>query len=101
VLESDPQYVDLTRAQECFRARLTPKPWRCGVTRPDRNFPRETAALEEAHARWLTTYERKSSGFATCRFIQTLGSANQCPEAQQVVLWHDRITRASESLPLA
>lgn len=100
-LESDPQYIDLTRAQECFRARLTPKPWRCGVTRPDRCFPRETAAQEEAHSRWLTNYERKSSGFATCRFVQTLGPATQCPEAEQVVLWHDRITRASEALPLA
>ncbi|QIF02497.1 hypothetical protein [Roseimicrobium sp. ORNL1] len=96
-LGSDPQYIDLTRAQECFRARLTPKPWRCGVERPNRSFPRETPAAENAHMKWLTGYERASSKFATCRYVQTLGSTTQCPEAQLVVLWHDRITRASES----
>jgi hypothetical protein len=101
-LGSDPQYIDLTRAQECFRARLTPKPWRCNVERPNRAFPRETSAAEEAHALWLTAYEQASSRFATCRYVQTLGSTTQCSEAQLVVLWHDRITRASEpSLPLA
>ncbi len=30
-LKSDPLYIRLCRAQECFRARLTPKPWRCGI----------------------------------------------------------------------
>lgn len=101
-LGSDPQYIDLTRAQECFRARLTPKPWRCGVERPNRSFPRETSAADQAHARWLTGYERACSSFATCRYVKTLGSTTQCPESQRVVLWHDRITRASESsLPLA
>jgi len=27
-LRSDPEYVKLCRIQECYRARLTPKPWR-------------------------------------------------------------------------
>lgn len=27
-LKADPRYIDLCKTQECFRARLTPKPWR-------------------------------------------------------------------------
>lgn len=101
-LDSDHKYVELTRVQQCFRARLTPKPWRCDIPPPIRIFPRESAALQRKHAKWLTSYERASSKFATCRYVQTLGATTQCPEAQLVVLWHDRITRASESsLPLA
>ena len=30
-LGADPLYRKLCQAQKCFRARLTPKPWRCGV----------------------------------------------------------------------
>jgi len=33
-LNSDPLYIRLCKAQECFRARLTPKHWRCGVEAP-------------------------------------------------------------------
>lgn len=33
-LDSDPLYVSLTRRQECFRARLSPKPWRVGARVP-------------------------------------------------------------------
>jgi hypothetical protein len=29
-LRADPDYVRLCAVQECYRARLTPKPWRCG-----------------------------------------------------------------------
>ncbi|MGH2485254.1 MAG: hypothetical protein ACRDHE_04485, partial [Ktedonobacterales bacterium] len=31
---SDPLYVRLCQAQGCFRARLTPKPWRCRTSVP-------------------------------------------------------------------
>jgi hypothetical protein len=29
-LGADPLYRKLCKTQKCFRARLTPKPWRCG-----------------------------------------------------------------------
>ena len=32
-LGADPLYRKLCKAQKCFRARLTPKPWRCGLRR--------------------------------------------------------------------
>ena len=40
-LGADPAFVQLCRAQKTFRARLTPKPWRCGLQAPSSDFPRQ------------------------------------------------------------
>ncbi len=42
-LSADRLYVRLCKAQSCYRARLTPKPWRIGLTYPDpaTRFPRK------------------------------------------------------------
>jgi hypothetical protein len=100
-LKSDRKYIELTRVQQCFRARLTPKPWRCDIPLPIRVFPREGTALQDGHARWLNEYERVCARFATCRYVTTLGSSDACPAAETAVLWHDRVTKANEALPLA
>lgn len=39
-LGCDPYCTLLCRVQKCFRARLTPKPWRCGVAALSVRFPR-------------------------------------------------------------
>ena len=36
---ADPLYRKLCQTQKCFRARLTPKPWRCGVPNPPTRWP--------------------------------------------------------------
>ena len=36
---SDPLYIRLCKAQECFRRRLSAKFWRCGADRPPSRFP--------------------------------------------------------------
>lgn len=100
-LGSDPHYVQLTKAQECFRARLTPKPWRCGVPRSNRIFPREDPRIADAHEAWLRLYAAASEPYATCRFITTLGRGRQCEAAARLVRVHDDATRATSSLPLA
>lgn len=100
-LGSDPQYVRLTRAQRCFRARLTPKPWRCGMPRPDRTWPREDRSREERYARWLRAYSDAGAAYAVCRFVAELGSRRRCEEAERLVRVHDEATRAASGLPLA
>ncbi len=100
-LGSDPQYVQLTKVQHCFRARLTPKPWRCGIDRAPRKFPREDAALEQEHQQWLRSYATASAPFATCRFVVELGRGDRCADAERLVRVHDEATRAESSLPLA
>lgn len=98
---SDPQYVQLTHIQKCFRARLTPKPWRCGVERPQRVFPREDPLLEQDFQRWCAFYDEASAGYATCRFVTELGPRRRCADADRIVAIHDHATRADSSLPLA
>ncbi len=106
-LGADPLYVRLCRAQECFRARLTPKPWRCGHEANSIPWPRETEDAEAAFRRWRGTYDEFQAGYATCRFVSVFGptaiSADEETRAavETVIEIHDHVTRCHEKLPLA
>jgi hypothetical protein len=98
---ADPLYRKLCQVQSCFRARLTPKPWRCGTPNPPR-WPFRHAGQEAAFARWQSGYEASSKAYATCRFEGTAGAEAIHPEVAAVVRIHDDLTRAAETgLPLA
>ena len=101
VTRSDPAYARLCRSQKCFRARLTPKPWRCGVGKPPGEFPRSTRDEENAFAGWLREYEQASTRFATCRYLETIGSGRASGDTRRLQDLHDRVTRCEEPLPLA
>lgn len=98
---TDSAYVQLCRAQQSFRARLTPKPWRCGCPLPPGEHPRETPELERQFAAWLGAYEAASSRFATCHYLETIGSGSSSPHAADLVQIHDRLTRCHERSLLA
>jgi hypothetical protein len=100
-LGSDPLYIKLCKAQECFRARLTPKPWRCGVTPNPLRHPITDARLLVWYERWKEDYETRQAGFATCRFLGPLGDPFVHPDAERIVELHDFTTRSDEALPLA
>lgn len=100
-LSADPLYVRLCRAQECFRARLTPKPWRCGHTANGVAWPRENEDDQRRFDAWQDRYLTRQAEFATCRLLETLGDAPAHPEAQQIIDIHDQVTRADEPLQLA
>ena len=61
-LGADPEYVQLCGIQKCYRARLTPKPWRCG----DVNH--------------------------VCRFEETVGSSEVHPDLKEQLQLHDEMT---------
>jgi hypothetical protein len=98
---SDPAFLKLCRAQQSFRARLTPKPWRCAHRAPESQHPREDAGAQQAFAAWLTEYEAACRGKATCRFLEAIGHDRVHREVTPLLELHDRTTRAVESLPLA
>jgi hypothetical protein len=98
---ADPSFIQLCRLQESFRARLTPKPWRCGCPAPPGSFPRHDAGVQTRFAAWLREYEQRSAGYATCQFIESIGSGLQKDEARAIVIEHDRTTKAESALPLA
>jgi hypothetical protein len=100
-LGSDPLYLRLCRSQRSFRARLTPKPWRCGTRAAPARFPFETLAAEAAFRKWQEHYDGRRQRFATCALIGALGSAEVHPEVREIAAIHDEETRATSGLPLA
>lgn len=100
-LGTDHIYVHLCRKYNTCRARLTPKPWRCGLQAPKHAWPPRSAEDGAAAARWLTEYQSATRGFATCRLRGTFGLPPDALEARLIEL-HDRATSVTnEQLPLA
>lgn len=98
---ADPQYQHLCRVQRCFRARLTPKPWRCGLSIPPVRYPWRSKRDEQAMRNWETRYARQTRDFATCQYLETLGNPDIAPSLASLVQFHDRYTAAHSGRPLA
>lgn len=100
-LGSDPLYIRLCKTQKCFRARLTPKPWRCGHVANSIPYPLQDAQQTERYERWKAQYESRQRGYATCQFLGALGSGHVHPDVGQIIGLHDFATRCDAPLPLA
>ena len=86
--------------QESFRARLSPKPWRCQMYRPAASFPFETVEQAQRNQAWIEKYQAKAENYATCRFVQEVGTGVPGLEPE-LVRFHDEAIRALSGLPLA
>ena len=100
-LGADPLYRQLCITQKCFRARLTPKPWRCGLFKKAERWPWLDAKAEARFQKWQAAYETKSKDCATCAVIRKLGHAEVHPDVQLILAVHDETTRAESKLALA
>lgn len=100
-LGADPLYRRLCQTQNCFRARLTPKPWRCGFHRKPERWPFLEPGQEARFAQWESDYLGRASNFATCDFLRQIGNAALHPDLQAIVELHDGPTRAQSKMPLA
>ncbi|MBN1865992.1 hypothetical protein JW916_01750 [Candidatus Sumerlaeota bacterium] len=100
-LKADPMYVRLTRKQECFRARLTAKPWRCDCSRPPSSFPWSDAAAEKAYREWERNYHREDAKYRVCELAREFGRAADIPALKSVIDTHDRETHIASNAPLA
>jgi hypothetical protein len=100
-LDTDQIYVHLCRKYNTCRARLTPKPWRCGMRAPTVVWPPASDEERRRMSDWLSEYQAKTTGYATCRLDGTFGPPPRSDEAQIIQL-HDLATRVTDSqLPLA
>lgn len=91
-LGSDPLYVRLCRAQACFRARLTPKPWRCGIPTPPVSFPFEDDRAQTLYRQWEKSYHDRTGSRPTCFFVGSMGATGVHPDVAPIVELHDRWT---------
>lgn len=72
-LATDRSYKALCRKQRCYRARLTPKPWRIGVERLSGHvwpLDGEEYTLREE---WVSNYDRARRGWGACQWIEDIG----------------------------
>lgn len=102
LLLADPRYARLCRTQNCYRARLTPKYWRCHTAAPAQSDPRPWWKRLFQPVRmpdWVN-----EDDFATCHFVRTVGtesSTDADPGIALIVARHDAATLAHEGKPLA
>ena len=100
----DPVYARMCHNQHCFRARVSPKPWRMGLPRMR---PPYSAAWRPEHAHlparleWVDAYQRKAQGYASCRYIETLGDGQVDADADAVRELHDLLCQAERDLVIA
>lgn len=102
-LGSDPLYVTMCRNQKCFRARVSPKPWRVGMEhiRPRPGvWPINPQRMPEREE-WVRRYNEKSQRFSSCRFEATLGSGRTDRKCEAVRRVHDKHCKVDQHLALA
>jgi hypothetical protein len=100
-LESDPLYIRLCQAQDCFRARLTPKPWRCNIDTPPSRYPWESNDHEVQYRLWERRYEQASRSYAVCKLAKQLGPPEIHPDVAPILALHDQLTGIEANRPLA
>jgi hypothetical protein len=103
-LGADPMYVTMCLNQQCFRARLSAKPWRIGIAAHMKPRPGVwPVAVERLPQRqsWVAHYEATAAGFAACKFLMTVGNPAVHLHVQPVMHLHDEACKALQELPLA
>lgn len=100
-LQTDPLYQELCRKQGCFRARLTPKPWRVSLERPPAKFPFKTPDLERQFDDWFERYLKAGQGHQVCEWITNLGGDETHPEIATLIELHDNFCCRGERHKLA
>lgn len=98
---ADPLYIKLCANQESFRARLTPKHWRCGIEKPPTQFPFETSQARALFDSWKGNYERGCGAFAACHLVEHIGTASALRENARLLRFHDSMSKADSQLQLA
>lgn len=103
-VRADKAYVWMSVHQRCFRARLTAKPWRIGITdhlRPRPGVWPVDPARRPERERWLAMYDTKAQVWAACRFAEAIGSGAIHAKVAPVIDLHDMESGALSQRPLA
>ena len=124
---ADANYVRLSQAQQCFRARLTAKPWR--MTEVENNklakdipakdfwFGSDNTDVEnsieqrqdelKARKQWIVDYDRFAQGYRACHYVESMAGkevANNSKVQASIddfVQWHERACQVNKALPMA
>lgn len=92
----DPLYAALCVKQRCYRARLTPKPYRMRMPAIRIRSPADCQA--PAYATWAADYVRRARAFSTVRLLASLGRDFA---GEEPIRHHDEVGNLAAALPLA
>jgi hypothetical protein len=101
IFEADPLYRKLCATQTCFRARLTPKPWRCDADKMHIRWPRRDEKWEARFRKWEAQYNKEAARYATCKLVGQFGNSQFHPALRELIELHDTATQAESNLKLA
>ena len=98
-LQVDPLYARLCQQQQCFRARVTAKPWRIGINGASPQVRRWPVASvhQTQRAEWCSHYDSTAADYSACHFIDQLGAPHIDPAAQPLIDWHDTASHAHDA----
>lgn len=102
-VHSDPLYRVMCQKQACFRARVSAKPWRIGIT-PRIGWGTWPVTKEPAVQRrtaWVATYEAAARNFRPCAFVEEIGEGGESSRGRAVRELHDSLCQVHRELPLA
>jgi hypothetical protein len=95
-LAGDPTYRQMCRRQACYRARVTPKPWRIGLERlRGAGWPTPNHRLAD----WVTQYDRVRAAWGACAWIQDVGQGDAQVRPSALRELHDRLALAPPGCP--
>ncbi|WP_201502951.1 hypothetical protein [Psychrobacter cibarius] len=125
---ADTNYVRLCQVQQCFRARITAKPWRLSevennklakdIPAKDFWFGSENTDIDssieqrqdelKARKQWIVDYDRFTQGYRACHYVESFAgketvdrntAATQAIDA--FIEWHDRVCQVEKNLEMA
>lgn len=103
-VRADPLYQRMCRLQKCFRARVSPKPWRAGVRdhfKAGGTWPVRDPGKLAHRAEWVRRYEQAARGYASCLLVDVLGGGREDPRIASIRRIHDDLCGALSQRPLA
>ncbi|MFT5779252.1 MAG: hypothetical protein ACI837_002209 [Crocinitomicaceae bacterium] len=90
-------YMSLCIRQNCFRARLTPKPYRIRQKGIKVQYPHRSPEEEVKMQTWISEYDEKSRKYSTCKLVSEFGTLS----SDKVVSYHNEMTGIKHSRTLA
>lgn len=96
--QSDTIYIQMCKNQNCFRARVSPKPWRIGVERLKPRpgvWPIKEERMTERR-KWVANYEKKARSYCSCHYLMQMGSNKVDSRAELVRSIHDDFCRVNK-----
>lgn len=126
---ADTNYVRLCQVQQCFRARITAKPWRMSevenkklakdIPAKDFWFGSENTDIDssieqrqhelKARKQWMADYDKYAKNYRACHYVESMVGKEVARESgsgapshiDEFIQWHDKACQVEKNLEMA